>query len=333
MAVIPPGDGLYNIPEVLLATDTGTIIVVDDKEAQDQLLENGPFNRMEVSPNGEVVACFNDQGTLFVMSTDFTKKLSKFGTNSKVPPRDVVWCGQSSVVLYWDKILLMVGPYGDFVKYSYDSALSLITECDGVRIITRDTCEFLSLVHESTESIFNIGSTTSAALLYDAYEAFEAKSVKADENVRLINQKDGELNEAIAINLCASTYEFKIDTQKLLLKTASYGKLNSTNFPTDVFTETCKSIRVLNAIRHLDVGMPLTIEQYNKLSADRLIDLLIIHHHHLLSLRVCDYLDMPVAKRVDILTHWACAKIKADDDLEDRELTSLIANKMTLCEG
>lgn len=25
-------------------------------------------------------------------------------------------CGTDSVVLYWDKIVLMVGPYGDWIK-------------------------------------------------------------------------------------------------------------------------------------------------------------------------------------------------------------------------
>ena len=99
---------------------------------------------MVPSPTGGVVACFNDAGTLFVMSTDFTKILSKFGTSSKVPPRDVVWCGRKSVVLYWDKILLMVGPYGDFVKYSYDGPLVMFPECDGIRIVTNEQCQFLS---------------------------------------------------------------------------------------------------------------------------------------------------------------------------------------------
>lgn len=28
-------------------------------------------------------------------------------------------CGTDSVVLYWDKIVLMVGPYGDWIKYVF----------------------------------------------------------------------------------------------------------------------------------------------------------------------------------------------------------------------
>ena len=44
----------------------------------------------------------SDEGTLFVMTTDFSKNLCKFMTSSKVPPKDIVWsallvlCSQST---------------------------------------------------------------------------------------------------------------------------------------------------------------------------------------------------------------------------------------------
>jgi hypothetical protein len=136
MTVIAPQYNVSNTPEVLLATTTRSIVVVDNKEAQDQELDLGPFAKMAVSPSGGTVACFNDEGTLYIVSTDFQKNLSKFSTASKVPPRAIVWCGEDAVVLYWDKILLMVNTFGDFVKYTYDGNLLLVTECDGVRIIT-----------------------------------------------------------------------------------------------------------------------------------------------------------------------------------------------------
>jgi len=143
-------------------------------------------------------------GTLHVISTDFQKNLSKFGTSSRVPPRALVFCGNDVTLLYWDKILLMVGPNGSFIKYSYDTALHLVTECDGVRIISDDKCEFLSKVAPSTEAIFKVGAITPAALLYDAAEAFEHKSVKADENIREI-KKQKALSQAI--NQCVNSIQ------------------------------------------------------------------------------------------------------------------------------
>ena len=49
-------------------------------------------------------------------------------------------------MLYWDEILLMVGPYGDWVKYTYDEPAVLAAECDGVRIITKSKHEFLQVL-------------------------------------------------------------------------------------------------------------------------------------------------------------------------------------------
>jgi hypothetical protein len=37
-------------------------------------------------------------------------------------------------------ILLMVGPYGDWVKYSLDESVELVTEIDGVCPLARPAC-------------------------------------------------------------------------------------------------------------------------------------------------------------------------------------------------
>lgn len=83
-----------------------------------------------------------------------------------------------SVLLYWDDMLLMVGPYGDPVRYFYDEPVLLIPECDGVRILSNMSMEFLHRVPDSTVSIFQIGSTLPAALLYDALDHFDRRSAK-----------------------------------------------------------------------------------------------------------------------------------------------------------
>ena len=72
----------------------------------------------------------------------------------------------------------MVGPYGDPVRYLYDESIILIAECDGVRILSNTSMEFLQRVPDSTVSIFKIGSTLPAALLYDALDHFDRRSAK-----------------------------------------------------------------------------------------------------------------------------------------------------------
>lgn len=96
-----------------------------------------------------------------------------------MPPEQIAWCGLDSVLLYWDeKELLMVGPNGNPVSYLYDEPIRLIPECDGVRILSNSSMEFLQRVPDSTVSIFQVGSTLPAALLYDALEHFDRRSAK-----------------------------------------------------------------------------------------------------------------------------------------------------------
>eukprot|EP01121_Diplochlamys_sp_Union-15-3_P004874 TRINITY_DN1507_c0_g1_i1.p1 TRINITY_DN1507_c0_g1~~TRINITY_DN1507_c0_g1_i1.p1 ORF type:complete len:348 (-),score=55.89 TRINITY_DN1507_c0_g1_i1:23-1066(-) len=154
--------------EVLLATSTGTIIVVTDAGFHDMLLSNGPFTSMSVSPTGKILACFTKTGNVWVVSTDFAKNLSTFETRSPKPPEQLVWCGTDAVVLYWerDNLLFIIGPNNNWIKYQYDEPLYLVPECDGIRIFSKRLCEFLHRVPNVTESIFKVAGTSPAALLY-----------------------------------------------------------------------------------------------------------------------------------------------------------------------
>ena len=81
-------------------------------------------------------------------------------------------------MLYWDDMLLMVGPYGDPVCYLDDGPIILILECDGARILSNLNMEFLQRAPASIESIFNIGSTEPTTLLYDALDHFDRRNAK-----------------------------------------------------------------------------------------------------------------------------------------------------------
>ncbi|CEG84394.1 hypothetical protein RMATCC62417_18203 [Rhizopus microsporus] len=172
--IVPPQFTLSRHVEVLIATGS-TILVVDSNEATDEHLTQGPFTKMAVSPNGKFLALFTADGKLWVVSTDFQKNMSEYSTKSRIPPQQLVWCGTDAVVLYWDHIVLIVGPYGDWIKYSYEDPIYLVSEIDGVRIMSNDKCELLQKVPDSTEKIFKIGSTDPPAMLYDALDHYEVR--------------------------------------------------------------------------------------------------------------------------------------------------------------
>ena len=82
------------------------------------------------------------------------------------------------------------------------------------------------------------------------------------------------------------------------MQAAAYGKgFCAEAFDSDEFVAMCRKLRVLNAVRAPGnesgdgpdgPGLPLTSQQYERLTADALVDRLVTRHHHLLALKVRD---------------------------------------------
>ncbi|KAI9340769.1 Vps16, N-terminal region-domain-containing protein [Zopfochytrium polystomum] len=301
--IIPPQQTLSGHLEVLLAMN-GSVVLVDATSAQDQMVQNGPFTALSISPNGKFLALFTAEGKLWVVSSDFQKNLAEFSTNSPEPPLQMSWCGTDSVILHWENIILVVGPFGDWIKYTIEGSAHLVTEIDGVRIITNDACMFLQRVPAPTEDVFKIGSTSAGAILYDAWDHFGKKSPRAEENIRNIS---GEL--AIAVDVCleAAAHEFDQNRQTTLLKAASFGKGFLDTYDSEKFVRMCQTIRIMNAMRDHEIGIPLTFTQYLRLTPEVLVNRLVNRNHHYIAIKICDYLKLSKERA---LVHWACSKIK-----------------------
>lgn len=146
-ALVPPSYTLSRHVEVFVSTGT-TILIVDATEVQDQMLQNGPFVHISVSPNGKYVSLCTLQGKVWVIKSDFQDKLSEYDTEmgAAALPRAMEWCGNDSVVLAWDDEVHMIGPQGAALRHYYDSWVHLVPEMDGIRMITTEKCEFLQKV-------------------------------------------------------------------------------------------------------------------------------------------------------------------------------------------
>ncbi|KAK9286019.1 hypothetical protein L1049_025222 [Liquidambar formosana] len=325
-AVIEPQYTMSGNVEVLLGVGDHVLLVEEDG-VQQLGVGVGPLQKMVVSRTGKLLASFTHDGRLLVISTDFSKIIFEYNCEAALPPEQLAWCGMDSVLLYWDDMLLMVGPYGDPVRYLYDEPIILIPECDGVRILSNTSMEFLQRVPDSTVSIFKIGSTLPAALLYDALDHFDRRSAKADENLRLIRSS---LPEAVEACIDAAGHEFDVLRQRTLLRAASYGEAFSSHFQRDRFQEMCKTLRVLNAVRNPEIGIPLSIQQYKLLTASVLIGRLINAHQHLLALRISEYLGM---NQEVVIMHWACSKITSSLAIPDATLLEILLDKLKFCKG
>ncbi|KAF3443568.1 hypothetical protein FNV43_RR13255 [Rhamnella rubrinervis] len=279
MAVIEPQYTMSGNVEVLLAVGEAYVLAV----------EGTGFNNWAL--RSYVVRC---RRWLFLVT-------------SALPPEQLSWCGMDTVLLYWDDMLLMMGPRGDPVTYLYDEPIILVPECDGVRILSNSSMEFLQRVPDSTESIFKIGSTSPAALLYDALDHFDRQSAKADENLRLIRSS---LPEAVEACIDAAV---------------GFGS----NFQRDRIQEMCKILRVLNAVSTMRLASLLV---YNNISCYTICSdwWLINAHQHLLALRISEYLGM---NQEVVIMHWSCSKITASLAIPDVTLLEILLDKLKLCKG
>ena len=58
------------------------------------------------------------------------------------------WCGVDAVVLQWEGLLLLVGPYGEHQRRPWEGPVVLVPEVDGVRLISSASHHLLRRVQD-----------------------------------------------------------------------------------------------------------------------------------------------------------------------------------------
>ncbi|ODN84868.1 hypothetical protein L202_00723 [Cryptococcus amylolentus CBS 6039] len=282
-----------------------TIITLDALERIDQHVSRGPFSQIRISPNGRFLALLTVFNTLWVVSSDLSRNLSEVDVSQwgDGQPDRVEWCGDNAVVIAWGGKVAVAGPGGDCLIYDYPPSAHLVGETDGLRVISSHVCDFIQKVPDYSLAVFKPGSTHPAAILLDALDHFERKSPKADESVRYIR---AELADAVDTCIEAAGREIDSYWQKRLLRAAQFGRAFIDLYNPSDFVEMAQTLKVLNAVRYYQVGIPITYEQYTSASPTFLISHLVSRNLHLLALRISQHLHL----RPDaVLKHWAIAKI------------------------
>ncbi|RKP25059.1 vacuolar protein sorting protein vps16 [Syncephalis pseudoplumigaleata] len=312
--VVPPALSMSRDVELYVAVGQ-TIFLVNQEEVQDQLLNDGPFSRMVLSPNCKLMALFNKDGKVSVTSADFQRYLSEFQTGSVLPPKQLSWCGVDSVVMATDDELTVIGPFGDCIAYPTTGATHLVTEVDGVRAISSKESYFID---KASEKLFRLGSTEPGALLLDAYDLFKKENPKAQEHIRSL--KD---DLATAINECIEVAGLEPSPywRRNLLKAASFGMSFMDAYNADTFVDMCSHLRVLNNINDHQTGIPMTYPH----KPEALIQRLVGRQKHLLAVRIAEHLHLPTN---DIMVDWACNKIKRLN-LEEEAVAHVILSKLS----
>jgi len=86
----------------------------------------------------------------------------------------------------------------------------------------------------------------------------------------------------------------------------------------------CETLRVLNAVRFYEIGLPLSYDQFIRLTPEKLIRRLINRREYLLALRISSYLRLPTDR---IYVHWASQKVRVGSE-DEETICRLIVEKL-----
>lgn len=326
LALIEPHFSLSSGLEVLVAVGSTLMLVDDGGVTEHQLSPPQPITSMAVSPDGHFLAVFTATGRLTVISTDFSKQLCEFETKSEVAPSQVAWCGTDAVVLTWPNLLVVVGPYGDWVRYALDECdVVVVPELDSCRLVSTTTHELLRRVPDCLVQVYRPGSTAPAAQLWDARQLFDERNVRADKMLRDLRP---HLGDAVATCLQAAGLELSVPRQRALMRAAVFGRVFCSELSPGLVHEAASALRVLNALRDPAVGVPLTRPQLDALTVPVVIARLVSARHYLLALRIAQFVGEGQAA---VLLHWAAARISAAAHVPDAQLKDAITAKLAAC--
>lgn len=110
---------------------------------------------------------------------------------------------------------MVVGRTAKTIEYTYDGPVHLVTEIDGVRVLSSSSHEMIQKVPSVVQKIFGINSTDPASYLLEASKQFQKKSHKADSYIDLVKCK---LDAAVITCIDGAGHEFNFETQKLLMR-------------------------------------------------------------------------------------------------------------------
>eukprot|EP01080_Neovahlkampfia_damariscottae_P011748 gene11748-5086_t len=316
----------YNCEVYFATQDSESVTCFGVEGLIDFKFTNGPFRRIAFSSNSKYIAFFSQEGSVWVIKSDLSENCCEFYTKTQEPPDQFCWCGDDYICCLWTAeqlekdfcILLVIGLNGSFSKFKYmTDYVKLITENDGLRILTPETCDFIHRITDSSMKIFQLGSLEPGAILYDAYEDFTQQ--KSQTTKTFIKMKD-KMTIAIQTCLDAALDELDVDLQKKLLTSASYGRTFTINFDNEKYIEASTNLKILNLLRQS--AFPLTYKQYQFLTPEVIIDKLLNRSQHGLAYQICEYLKRDSQK---VLIHWASRKLNSKET-DEQIVESITSN-------
>ncbi|KRX53178.1 Vacuolar protein sorting-associated protein 16 -like protein [Trichinella sp. T9] len=285
------------------------------------------YTSVILSPDKEKLAFMSDESLVQICSSDFKIFHCEFFCTPFVMPCSFCWCTDFAIFVGEGNSYSLTGLVNDTMNFSCDdSSFAVCQEPDGLRIYSRNKHEFIRCVNKSAVEIFRVGSLSPAAFLVVAHAEYTANNYKAFEYIRLILD---QLPDAIQTCIEAATHFFDPSIQKRLLLAASFGKSFVPTAEVDAYTNACRTLRILNAIREMNFAMPISYLQLKSLTLPNLINRLIAREQYPLAVSCCRCLRLDSGIGVNrVVMHWA-SKIVCDKSISDERIVDRIKEKST----
>jgi len=183
------------------------------------------------------------------------------------------WCGNNAVALGIDENLILIGPRGGTLRKCFKGPIRIWAEEDGLRVFGWNDFAFVSIVPEIVERVFwDVESSSITSQFLSLYlqsqrasdDIFHSYAI--DMHLLLRNLREtGKLRECVNSLLAVADYCWDTGLQKLFLRGASSAEqfLHIKNSePNGSIGNHARNLRVMNALRTLDIGIPVTSLQY-----------------------------------------------------------------------
>ncbi|CAF1142164.1 unnamed protein product [Adineta steineri] len=300
------------------------------------------------SSNYKSIAMLKDNGDVLIGLKENIGQPQSFilkytCNNNKVKITDIAWSGSDTVIgirsasKTWFDLLVINGkhslPMTEKSRQAitddtmcYTSTVWLSTEIDGIRIISGRALDFFQRLPDEIYKVLDLMSKSPGAKLYEAYMYYKYENQMAERFLQELKSSGSSygLEEAVKECIAAASNEHDPPTQKLLLKSALFGRsflsVNLSN-PTasirpavsvinDLCTNTIRNLQLVNNLQHISISILITYKQFELLGTRILIDRLLRRNLHEFATCVTKLLRMPAEEGENrILVQWAVQKL------------------------
>ncbi|KAG8342617.1 Vps16 N terminal region Vps16 C terminal region [Trypanosoma vivax] len=293
-------------------------------------VDGGDVVHMALSPSAQHIAFLTEDGNIYVASRSFDDITRLHNINTEVIPAQFLWCGDNCITylhlsnqfdtsLEFPTTMTLVNASDcDQCEYLSDVPTDafLVPDCDGIRIFSSKSYQFLQVVAEPSRRIFSVGSRANSAMLLLAFDEFLCGNSNSVKIIRDLQKDPHALSEAVDDCVLAAGSEFDISQQKRLMRVAAFGKSFCPMYEYSAFVNMARRLRTMNALRKSKLGMLVSHAQLSRLEGERLVERLIALDLFQLAYHICDSLGLATS---GVIERWAVAKIMNSSATTDAE--------------